>query len=230
MADAPTPGGNEARDAGVLVFGRFVAMAAEAAVPFLIVRMLGKADVGAFTGLMLLHTTLATILTAGFPAAVLYYMAGRDAPQRATIARRIYGTVMVLGVLIGALLLLIGLFGDQALAAFGKWISGDEGEPTELAALRYMALFPVFDVLARVFPNYMIAIGRARGAAAFGVVRAIGLTVGTLIPAALGLGLPGIVIGLTMFSALQAIGIARVVREQQRGVPRVEPDVSVREM
>jgi O-antigen/teichoic acid export membrane protein len=230
MTRSEADGRNEAHDAGVLVFGRFVAMAAEAAVPFVIVRMLGKADVGALTGLLLLHTTLATILTAGFPAAVLYYMAGRDAAQRAAIARRLYATVSVLGVAIGVLLLLIGLFGDQALAAFGKWISGDEGDPAELYALRYMALFPVFDVLARVFPNYMIAIGRARGSAIFGVLRAIGLTASQLIPAALHLGLPGIVIGLTVFSGIQAIGIARVVREQERGVARVESEVSVREM
>jgi O-antigen/teichoic acid export membrane protein len=222
--------GNEARDAGVLVFGRFVAMAAEVVLPFVIARTLGKADVGAWSGLMLVHTTLANILTAGFPAAMLYYMAGRSEAQRTAIARRLYATVMVLGVGIGGLLLLIGLFGDQALASFGKWVSGDEGDPAELHALRYMALFPVFDVLARVFPNYMIALGRARTSAAFGVLRAIGMTAGTLIPAVLGFGLPGMIIGLTLFSGVQALGVGKVVREQQRGVERVAAEVGVVEM
>ncbi|MFO7567841.1 MAG: oligosaccharide flippase family protein [Enhygromyxa sp.] len=221
---------NEARDAGVLVFGRFVAMLAEVALPFVIARMLGKADVGAWSGLMLIHNTLANVLTAGFPAAMLYYMAGRSDEQRTAIARRLYATVMVLGVMIGGVLLLVGLFGDQALASFGKWVSGDEGEPAELHALRYLALYPVFDVLARVFPNYMISLGRARTSAAFGVLRAIGMTAGALIPATLGLGLPGMVMGLTLFSVVQAIGIGRVVREQQQGVERVEAEVSVGEM
>lgn len=225
-----TAAGNEARDAGVLVFGNLVAKLAEAAIPFVIVRMLGKADVGALTGLLLVHTTLATILTAGFPAAVLYYMAGRDPAQRAAIIRRLYATVMVLGVGIGGLLLLIGLFGDQALLAFGKWLSGDEGEPAELHALRYMALYPVLDVLARVYPYHMIATGHARQSAIFQVLRGAGMAAAQLIPAALGYGLPGIVIGMTVFSAVQAINIARVVRKQHRDVPRVEPEVSVREM
>lgn len=230
MKGTAAQGRNEARDAGVLVFGSLVAKLAEAAVPFVIARVLVKADVGALTGLMVIYGTLAMILTAGFPAAVLYYMAGRDPAQRAAIARRLYGTVMVLGMGIGVLLLLIGWLGDWALLWFGEWISGGDGEPADLHALRYMALYPVFDVLARVYPNYMIAIGRARTSATFQVLRGAGLAAAQLIPAALGFGLPGIVIGMTVFSALQAIGIGRVVREQHRGLPKVEPDVSVREM
>ena len=80
-------GGKEARAAGVLLVGRFVAMVAEAATPFVIVRLLGKADVGAFSGLMLVYTTLSVVLTAGFPAAILYYLADRPREARAAITR-----------------------------------------------------------------------------------------------------------------------------------------------
>lgn len=224
------PERNEARDAGVLVFGRFVGMLAEAAVPFVLVRVLGKADVGAWAGLWLIYNTLATVLTAGFPAAVLYYMPGREPPQRAAIVRRLYGAIMVLGLLIGVLMLLIGIYGDQLLASFGQWLSGDDSEPTDLHALRYMAVFPLFDVLARVFPNYLIAIGRAPRSATFSVLRAIGLSAGKLIPAALGFGVPGIVVGLTIFAAAQATSIGWVVRRQHRGIARVEADVGIGEM
>jgi O-antigen/teichoic acid export membrane protein len=229
MTRTDATGRNEARDAGVLVFGRVIQTIAEAAAPFVIVRLLDKADVGALTALMAIYTVLAMTLTAGFPHAVQYFMAGRDAAQRAAIVRRLYTAVMVCGVAIGGVLWLIGVFGDQALATFGKWSSGDSA-PADLHALRYMALFPVFDVLARVFPNYLIAIGRTGRAATFQVLRAIGLVAGQLIPAGLGWGLPGMVIGLTVFSGVQAIGIARVLRDEHRGVARVEPDVSVREM
>ncbi len=58
---------SEAEQTGILVLGRAAAMLAEAVTPLLIVRLLGKADVGALAGLMLIYHTLTVVLTADFP-------------------------------------------------------------------------------------------------------------------------------------------------------------------
>lgn len=227
----PTSERNEVRDASILVFGRFMAMVAEAIMPFVIVRLLGKADFGAFTGLMLIYTTLSVVLTAGFPAAILFFLAGRDAEARFAISRRLFGAVMGLGVIIGVVLYVVGLVGNDVLDAFGQWVSDDpQGERADLSYLKYFVAFPVLDVLARVFPNFLIAENRASKAATFGVLRAIGMSAGMVIPAALGLGVPGIVGGLTLFSLIQGAWIGRVFMQQYRGVAHVPSEVSLGEM
>ena len=224
---------NEARDVGVLVFGRILAILAEAIMPFVIVRLLGKADFGAFTGLLLIYTTLSVILTAGFPAAILYFLAGRKPESRLAISRRLFRSVMGLGCVIGGLLYVIGLVGNDVLAALGEWISDDPSaskDSVDLSYLTFFALYPVFDVLARIFPNFLIAENRAGTAATFGVFRAIGISTATVVPAALGAGVSGIVGGMTLFSMVQGVWIWSIFRKQYRGVARREAEVTVREM
>ncbi|MEM7679190.1 MAG: oligosaccharide flippase family protein, partial [Myxococcota bacterium] len=118
-------GSAEARDAGILVFGRVLAMVAEAVMPFLIVRLLGKAEFGAFSGFMMLYSTSSVILTAGFPAAVLYYLADRAPEQRAAMTRRLFKAQVVMGVGIAVLFWLIGTYGQSGLEAFGRWLAND---------------------------------------------------------------------------------------------------------
>ncbi len=83
---------------------------------------------------------------------------------------------------------------------------------------------------ARCFPNLLIAEQRTRGAAVFGVLRALGMTLGTLVPAALGLGLGGIVVGLIAFGALQAAGMAATVAALYRRVDRAPSPISAGEL
>ncbi len=66
-------------------------MVAEAVMPFFIARLLGKADVGALSSMMLVYGTLSVVLTAGFPAAILYFLADRRLSERAAVVRRILG-------------------------------------------------------------------------------------------------------------------------------------------
>ena len=224
---------NEAKDASVLVFGRFLAVMAQALIPFVIVRLLGKADVGAFSGLMLIYATVSVLFTAGFPAAVLYYLAGRDLESRAAVSRRLFRQVVALGFVVGLILYAVGLYGDDVLRTFGQWMTSGEANPdqqTDLSHLLWFSIFPIFDVCSRVFPNFLIAENDSRGAAVFGFLRAIGMTMGTLVPAAMGYGVPGIIAGLTVFAVLQAAYMYRVYRRKYRAAARVPCDVSVREM
>lgn len=225
---------DEARDAGVLIYGRVLAMAADALMPFIIVRLLRKGDVGDLAGLMLIYETLAVVLTAGLPGSVLYYLADRTPQQRAALGRRLFGVVQALGVLVAGVMLCIGLYGDALLAWLGEQlgaaVSSTGGERTDLSLLVGFSVFPIFDVTQRVFPGFCIAHGRPRAAATFGVLRALGKTTATLVPAGLGLGVGGIIAAMTAYAVLQAAGIALYVARQHRGIERVAPEVSASEM
>ncbi|MEL7368422.1 MAG: oligosaccharide flippase family protein [Myxococcota bacterium] len=224
-------GSSESRDAGILVFGRFVAMLAEAAMPFLIVRLLGKAEFGAFSGLMMIYSTLSVVLTAGFPAAVLYFLADREAPERAAITRRLFGVQLLLGAALAVFFIGLSVFGQSVLEAFGRWIANDPrraGEASlDLGNLAYFSVFVLFDIAWRSFPNFLIAEKRARGAAAFGVLRAIGMSMGTLVPAALGAGVLGIIGGLTIFGVVQGLAMAWTIHRIYRNTERTSANVDM---
>ena len=72
----------EAEQAGILVWGTIAARIADAIAPLAILYLIGQSDVGAFTTLMLIYRTVAVFLTAGFPRAVLYFLAGRSRATR----------------------------------------------------------------------------------------------------------------------------------------------------
>lgn len=218
---------SEARDTQVLVFAKMTAAAAVALVPFVIAKLLGKAEFGAIGGLWLVYGTLASALTAGFPAAVLYYLADRERDARAALARRLMGTVLALGLLVGAAMYAIGAVGQDLLGALGSWASGTQADPVELSALRYFAVFAVLDVASRVFPNLLIAEHRARGAALFGVLRSLGMTVAQVLPASLGGGVHEIITGLSIYGVVQLVGMLWTVELLYRGARRSASDVSV---
>ncbi len=217
--------------ASILVLGKIASMVAEGLTPLLIVRMLGKADVGALSGLMLIYTTIAVLLTAGFPRAVLYFLADRPVEERCSAVRRITIVMMVIGVLCGGVLLGLGIVGDQAMAAFGAWFAevvGSDGaaragdESVSMAYLQLMALYPLLDVPVRILPNVLIAEGRTKGAAGIGILKGVGLTAAQLIPAGLGWGLWGIVGGLIVFGVVNFGVFAWVLRWLYRGVGPAE--------
>ncbi|MCX4248060.1 lipopolysaccharide biosynthesis protein [Paraliomyxa miuraensis] len=218
---------SEARDTQVLVFAKMTATAAVALVPFVIAKLLGKAEFGAVGGLWLIYGTLGSALTAGFPAAVLYYLADRERDARAVVARRLMGTVFVLGLLVGAVMYAIGAGGQDLLGELGAWASGAAADPLELSALRYFAWFAVLDVASRVFPNLLIAEKHARGAALFGVLRSLGMTIAQVLPASLGGGVQEIITGLTIYGAVQLLGMAWIIHRLYRGTQPRSPDPSV---
>lgn len=229
-SEPPRGPSSEARDTLVLVFAKMTASAAVALVPFVIAKLLGKAEFGAVGGLWLIYNTLASMLTAGFPTAVLYYLADRDRNARAAVTRRLMRTVYVLGLGVGAVMYAIGANGQELLGELGAWVSGASTDRLELSALRYFALFAVFDVASRVFPNLLVAERQARGAALFGVLRSLGMTVAQVLPASLGGGVPEIITGLTIFGVVQLVAMVWVVHLLYRGTRRGPADIGVGEM
>ena len=219
--------------AGILVLGQIATTITQAILPWFIVRMLGKGDVGAFAALMLVYNTLATLMTAGFPPAVLYFNAQRGPADRRSLALRVWAMLVALGAGAGALMWLMSRFGadasDWGATTFGWAPTVGEARAERdavLAALGTFALYPALDMTSRVIPNLLISEQRPRGAALFGLVKAMGSLAATLVPAALGFGLEGMVLGMLAFGALQAVGVLALLLRLYRGVGAPESRVS----
>lgn len=223
-----TPKKSLPEQASILVLGKVASMVAEGLTPLLIVRLLGKADVGALSGLLLIYSTVAVLLTAGFPQAVLYFLADRGIEERWSAVRRITEVMLVIGVLCGLVLFGMGVWGDDVLTAFGTWftdiVGGDaaptspDAESVSMVYLQLMAVYPLLDLPVRILPNVLIAEERTRWAAGISILRGVGLTAAQLVPAALGFGLWGIVGGLIVFGVIN-FGVFRwVLRLLYKGV------------
>lgn len=212
----------EAEQAGILVWGRIGVMIAEAATPLLIVRMLDKPEVGGVAALMLLYNTLAIVLTAGFPAALLYFLADRS-PSERRATMRVFNTAMVgAGAVMGLGMALFGWFGTDVLVSWGHELGSSEGVAKDLQWLPFLGLFALFDFPTRLMTNLLVAEDRARTSAGINIIRSIFWTAGNLVPAALGFGVGGIMFGIAMSGVAAGVMYVGVMRSLYKGV---EPDV-----
>jgi O-antigen/teichoic acid export membrane protein len=189
-------GRDEARQAGVLVWGKVAAKLSEALVPLAIARLLGQAEVGAFATLLVVYNTALVFLTAGFPRAVIYFLAGREPADRRAIMRELHLVLVGLGVLGALALAAFGAFAAPWLQEVGAVIAGtDAPAEGDLAAslvhLPWLGLYALFDVPTRLIPNWLIAERRAAWSAGSGVLRSIGSMIAQLVPAALSFGVAG---------------------------------------
>jgi O-antigen/teichoic acid export membrane protein len=219
MTQPRTNAKSEAEQAGILVWGTIAARATEALAPLLILYLMGESDVGAFAALMLLYRTVLVLLTAGFPRAVLYFLVDASPPARRAIVRRLTRLNFALGALAGAMFVLIGVFGPDALQGIGTSLAERVGRDPDpggiggtLAHLPLLAVFAVFDVPARLLPNILLAEQRPRASAGVGVLYSLGLACGTLVPAAAGLGVAGIVQGIAAFGVVYGVFFSISVR------------------
>src|SRR5262245_41993398 len=109
-------GSSEARAAAILVVGKVLADLSEALILIILVRLVGKLDVGILTEILLVHTTVTMVLTGGLPATTSYYLPARGLPERRAIAWRVTGLLFVLG-FVGGLVML----GLSLLAAHSRF-------------------------------------------------------------------------------------------------------------
>jgi O-antigen/teichoic acid export membrane protein len=100
---------SHSEQAGVLVLGKILATLSEAIVPLAIVRLLGKADVGILSGILLVYSTIALILTAGFPETLIFYLPTRTPAERRAIARKVAQALVLLGFVGAAVLVALSL-------------------------------------------------------------------------------------------------------------------------
>jgi O-antigen/teichoic acid export membrane protein len=207
---------SEAEQAGALVWGRIATTAAEAITPIVIVRLLDRAEVGQLASIWLIYSTVAILLSAGFPNAVLYFLADGSRGRRRQVVRRMSEVMIAMGAI--AAVALIVLAGSDPRLLDGLSASGGSGaDPNALGLLPLMAAYAVFDLPTRLMPNVLVAEGRARASATVETAFSVARVIATLIPALLGFGVAGIVLGLLAVSIARALAFYAFTRVLYRG-------------
>ena len=155
---------SHSEQAGVLVLGKILATLSEAIVPLVIVRLLGKADVGILSGLMLVYSTVALVLTAGFPETLTFYLPTRSPAERRAITRNVVVSLALLGCVGSLVLVTISLIARFApnLTHFGAAEARGVSATESLKYLALLAAYPIADLPGRMLPNLLIVEQRAR--------------------------------------------------------------------
>ncbi len=220
---------SHSEQAGVLVLGKILATLSEAVVPLAIVRLLGKADVGILSGLLLVYSTVALVLTAGFPETLTFYLPARSPAERKAIARKVAQALLLLGVLGGMVLLGISVAARLLPSLNGS--AGNGASTASTASLKYLALlalYPIADLPGRMLPNLLIVEQRAKAAAGVGIVKAIGSAAAALVPVALGAPLWLVVLSIGSFGFVFGAVLLYYINALYPGVPHVESPIRMR--
>jgi O-antigen/teichoic acid export membrane protein len=206
-----------ARQAGVLVLGTTLATLSSALAPLLVVRLIGKADVGQLLSVTLVYETVAMLLSTGFPGTLLYQTSNRERPERGAIARRIAG--MACGMGAGGAVLIVGLSFLLRAHPFGYTPSATLD--AQLGMLLVLAPSLVADLPFRLMPNLLVAEGLARRSAALQVLRTIALTLATLVPLALQSSVLTVIVCYALVRWAFGGWVVYELARLYRGVPRV---------
>jgi O-antigen/teichoic acid export membrane protein len=222
---------SHSEQAGVLVLGKILATLSEAIVPLVIVRLLGKADVGILSGILLVYSTVALVLTAGFPETLTFYLPTRTPAERRAIARKVLQSLLLLGFL-GALVLVVISLLARFAPSLASGVSGSgHDSASSVESLKYLALlaiYPIADLPGRMLPNLLIVEQRAKAAAGVGIVKAIGSAVAALLPIALGAPLWVVVLSIGSFGFLFGAVLLYYIGALYRGVEVIESPVSMK--
>jgi O-antigen/teichoic acid export membrane protein len=222
---------SHSEQAGVLVLGKILATLSEAIVPLVIVRLLGKADVGILSGILLVYSTVALVLTAGFPETLTFYLPTRTPAERRAIARKVLQSLLLLGFL-GALVLVVISSLARFAPSLASGVSGSGRDSTSsVESLKYLALlaiYPIADLPGRMLPNLLIVEQRAKAAAGVGIVKAIGSAVAALLPIALGAPLWVVVLSIGSFGFAFGAVLLYYIGALYRGVEVIESPVSMK--
>lgn len=223
--------GTRAEQAGVLVLGKVLATVSEALVPLVMVRLLGKSEVGLLSGILLVYSTVALVLTAGFPETVTYYLPTRPPEERRAIAWKVAQSMFLLGLLAAAVLVGLSSIAWFAPSLAASIVGKPDGSLSAVDALKYLALlgfYPITDLPSRMLPNLLVVEQRARAAAGLGVVRAIGGTVAALLPLSLGAPLWGVILSISGFGFVFGGLLLYYLKILYPDVPRVASPISLR--
>ncbi|HIA03838.1 MAG TPA: hypothetical protein EYN66_18355 [Myxococcales bacterium] len=206
---------SHSEQAGVLFLGKILATAVDLLAPIIIVRLLGKIEVGLLSALLLIYGTVATFAAAGMPSTLMYYLPGRTPEERGAIARKVAQGLFILGSGCSVVFITIAgatlLFPDFIL----KFIADDAAQqslidPAQTAGyLALLALYPLADLPTRMLPNLLVVEGRARAAAGVGIIKAIGAGLALLLPLALEADLWIVIASMTTFAYLYSVILLR---------------------
>ena len=222
---------SHSEQAGVLVLGKILATLSEAIVPLAIVRLLGKADVGILSGILLVYSTVALVLTAGFPETLTFYLPTRAPAERRAIAHKVAQSLLLLGFLGALVLVVISLLARFAPSLATGVAGSAPGSASGVESLKYLALlalYPIADLPGRMLPNLLIVEQRARAAAGVGIVKAVGSAVAALLPISLGAPLWVVLLSIGGFGFVFGCVLLYYIRTLYRGVEIIESPITMK--
>jgi O-antigen/teichoic acid export membrane protein len=222
---------SHSEQAGVLVLGKILATLSEAIVPLAIVRLLGKADVGILSSILLVYSTVALVLTAGFPETLTFFLPTRTPAERRAIALNVARSLLLLG-LLGAVVLV----GISVLARFASPLTNSvagrgHASLSSVESLKYLpllAIYPIADLPGRMLPNLLIVEQRTKAAAGIGTVKAIGSALAALLPIALQAPLWVVVLSIPSFGFCFGAVLLYYIRTLYSGVEVVASPISIK--
>ena len=98
---------SQSQQAGILVLGKILATISEAVVPMVIARIMGKADVGALMAILMIYSSLATILSVGFPETLLNFLPKNTKEERRARALKIIRCLFTVGLICSLFFLIL---------------------------------------------------------------------------------------------------------------------------
>lgn len=208
------------------MFGKALATVSEAVVPIVIVRLLGKTEVGVLTAVLVFYSTASLLLSTGFPSALFYFLPTRSPAERGCVARKLALLLTLLGALLGVAMLALGTLAESA----NLGLAGGIFDVSTLGLITALALYPLGDVPSRMLPNLLVLEERTRAAAAFGIVKATGMAAATLLPILLGASLQWVLLCVGFFGLVQGLLLLLALRWLYPGRWSCRSTVSVREL
>lgn len=204
----------------MLAVGHILAGLTEVIAPLIIVRLLGKTEVGVLTSLLLINTTITMVLTLGLPGTLAFHLPTRSRGERRAIAGRM-----------GRLLLSLG-FGAVLVQLLIAGLSAAEVLETEVRLHYLIALagLPLGDLPMRMLPNLLVIEDRDRAAASTSIIRSLGMSLGTLVPLALGASVWTVMLVLSGVGLVFGLTTLFFFYRVYRDTPRAPTDLSVRGM
>lgn len=181
--ESDQPLSRPSRQAGILTFGRFLSILCGALLPVLVVRLLGKQDVGWLAATLLTYDTVLLLGTAGIPSATLYCLSDRNPEDMKALATRFLFLTVSLGCGLSlAMFGLLHLLTDVVPSSYQELVF----------TLKSFSFLPAVEAARRFFESYCIAKKTAQSGALFEIAHTSSLSLAILIPAGLSLGLKGI--------------------------------------
>jgi O-antigen/teichoic acid export membrane protein len=214
-----------ARQAGVLVLGTTLATLSSAIAPLLVVRLIGKADVGRLLSVTLVYETIAMLLSTGFPYTLLYQLSNRTVEERAALTRRIAGIACRVGALGAGVLVAVCLILRSRVLGFELTPTFD----AQLGMLLVLGPSLIADLPFRLMPNVLVAEGHARRSAGLQVVRTIALTLATLVPLALEASVEAVIVCHAVIRGSFGLWVLLEQSRLYRGVQRVAVPLTTEE-
>lgn len=218
---------SRSRDAGILVMGRLLATISDALLPIVIVRLLGKTDVGVLSSVLLIYGTVAMMLTTGIPSALMFHLPGRPEPERRALTVQAARGLFGFGVFIALAIVGSGLLGTFAPTLLAELVPGDSAALLDggIKHLFWLAAFPLGDLPARMLPNLLVIEHRASWAARYAIVSSLVSSLCVLVPAGLGCSIQTVLLSYSAVGLLQGAALLVFLRLIYRGVERVRAPI-----